>query len=146
MITSICMHIINITCDKDKVNEMKLHTLLLMDAWMMLVLMKCKCQMQCLTLGCNNFHALFQVILKFIMKDNHRQHLAREEEATAVRGLVRQQAMVEIGKSMTLGMLTARVEEGRMPGVGRGCCRLNTTSLADSSDRLTGGLKVMIER
>ena len=26
--------------------------LMLMNAWMMLVLMKCKCQMQCLTLGC----------------------------------------------------------------------------------------------
>ena len=25
---------------------------MLMNAWMMLVLMKCKCQMQCLTLGC----------------------------------------------------------------------------------------------
>ena len=42
----------NITCDKEKVNEMKLHMLMLMNAWMMLVLMKCKCQMQCLTLGC----------------------------------------------------------------------------------------------
>ena len=28
--------------------------LMLMNAWMMLVLMKCKCQMQCLTLGCYN--------------------------------------------------------------------------------------------
>ena len=26
--------------------------LMLMNDWMMLVLMKCKCQMQCLTLGC----------------------------------------------------------------------------------------------
>ena len=26
--------------------------LMLMNAWMMLVLMKCKCQMQCLTIGC----------------------------------------------------------------------------------------------
>ena len=42
----------NITCDKEMVNEMKLHMLMLMNAWMMLVLMKCKCQMQCLTLGC----------------------------------------------------------------------------------------------
>ena len=32
----------NITCDKEKVNEMKLHMLMLMNAWMMLVLMKCK--------------------------------------------------------------------------------------------------------
>ena len=31
---------------------MKFHMLMLMNAWMMLVLMKCKCQMQCLTLGC----------------------------------------------------------------------------------------------
>ena len=42
----------NIPCDKEKVNEIKLHMLMLMNAWMMLVLMKCKCQMQCLTLGC----------------------------------------------------------------------------------------------
>ena len=46
------MYISNITCDKDRVNEMKVHMLMLMNAWMMLVLMKCKCQMQCLTLGC----------------------------------------------------------------------------------------------
>jgi len=52
MITSICKYISNITCDKEKVNEMKLHMLMLMNAWMMLVLMKYKCQMQCLTLGC----------------------------------------------------------------------------------------------
>ena len=46
------MDIILITCDKEKVNDMKLHMLMLMNAWMMLVLMECKCQMQCLTLGC----------------------------------------------------------------------------------------------
>ena len=46
------MYINNITCDKDRVNEMKVHMLMLMNAWMMLVLMKCKCQMQFLTLGC----------------------------------------------------------------------------------------------
>ena len=34
------MYINNITCDKDKVNEMKLLMLMLMNAWMMLVLMK----------------------------------------------------------------------------------------------------------
>ena len=51
MITSICKYISNITCDKEKVNEMKLHMLMLMNEWMMLVLMKSKCQMQCLTLG-----------------------------------------------------------------------------------------------
>jgi len=51
MITSIIKYMSNITCDKEKVNEMKLHMLMLMNAWMMLVLMKCKCQMQCLTLG-----------------------------------------------------------------------------------------------
>ena len=33
-------------------NDMKFHMLMFMNAWMMLVLMKCKCQMQCLTLGC----------------------------------------------------------------------------------------------
>ena len=33
-------------------NEMKFYMLMLMNAWMMIVLMKCKCQMQCLTLGC----------------------------------------------------------------------------------------------
>ena len=33
---------------------MKFHMLMFMNAWMMLVLMKCKCQMQCLTLGCYN--------------------------------------------------------------------------------------------
>ena len=31
---------------------MKFHMLMFMNAWMMLVLMKCKCQMPCLTLGC----------------------------------------------------------------------------------------------
>ena len=31
---------------------MKFHMFMLMNAWMMLVLIKCKCQMQCLTLGC----------------------------------------------------------------------------------------------
>ena len=31
---------------------MKFHMLMLMNEWMMLVLMKCKCKMQCLTLGC----------------------------------------------------------------------------------------------
>ena len=33
-------------------NEMKFHMLMFMNAWMMLVCMKCRCQMQCLTLGC----------------------------------------------------------------------------------------------
>ena len=37
-------------------NVMKFHMLMFMNAWMMLVLMKCKCQMQCLTLGCYNTH------------------------------------------------------------------------------------------
>ena len=32
-------------------NEMKLHMLMFMNAWMMLVFMKYKCQMKCLTLG-----------------------------------------------------------------------------------------------
>ena len=50
----------NITCDKEKVNEMKLHMPMLMNAWMMLVLMKCKCQMQCLTLGCYTFSVCFR--------------------------------------------------------------------------------------
>ena len=36
------MYISNITCDKDKVNEMKLLMLMLINAWMMLVLMKSK--------------------------------------------------------------------------------------------------------
>ena len=31
---------------------MKFHMLILMNEWMMLMLIKCKCQMQCLTLGC----------------------------------------------------------------------------------------------
>ena len=52
MITSIIKYMSNIPCDKEKVNEMKLHMLMLMNEWMMLVLMKYKCQMQCLTLGC----------------------------------------------------------------------------------------------
>ena len=34
---------------------MKFHMLMFMNAWMMLVLMKCRCQMQSLTLGCYNF-------------------------------------------------------------------------------------------
>ena len=46
MITSIIKYISNITCDKEKVNKMKLHMLMLMNEWMMLLLMKCKCQMQ----------------------------------------------------------------------------------------------------
>ena len=33
-------------------NEMNFHMLMFMNAWMMLVLMKCRCQMQCLTPGC----------------------------------------------------------------------------------------------
>ena len=33
-------------------NKMKFHMLMLINAWMMLVLMKCKWQMQCLMLGC----------------------------------------------------------------------------------------------
>ena len=52
MITTIIKYMSNITCDKEMVNEMKLHMLMLMNVWMMLVLRKCKCQMQCLTLGC----------------------------------------------------------------------------------------------
>ena len=39
------MYISNITCDKDKVNEMKLLMLMLMNAGMMSVLKKCKCPM-----------------------------------------------------------------------------------------------------
>ena len=31
---------------------MEFHVLMFMNAWMMLVRMKCRCQMQCLTLGC----------------------------------------------------------------------------------------------
>ena len=34
---------------------MKFHMLMLINEWMMLVLMKCKCQMKCLTLGCYRF-------------------------------------------------------------------------------------------
>ena len=45
MITSIIKYMSNIPCDKEKVNEMKLYMLMLMNEWMMLVLMKCKCQM-----------------------------------------------------------------------------------------------------
>ena len=37
-------------------NKMKFHMLMFMNAWMMLVLIKCKCQMQCLTLGCYIFN------------------------------------------------------------------------------------------
>ena len=33
--------------------------LMLMNAWMMLVLMKCMCQMQCLTLGCYTASSFF---------------------------------------------------------------------------------------
>ena len=33
-------------------NEMKFRMLMFMNAWMILVLMKCRCPMQCLTLGC----------------------------------------------------------------------------------------------
>ena len=33
-------------------NEMKFHMLMFMNAWMMLVLMKCKCKLQCLTQRC----------------------------------------------------------------------------------------------
>ena len=33
-------------------NEMKFHMLMFMNAWMMLVLLKYRCQMQCLTLEC----------------------------------------------------------------------------------------------
>ena len=42
---------------------MKFHKLMFMNAWMMLVLMKCKCQMQCLTLGCYRPSALVMWIL-----------------------------------------------------------------------------------
>ena len=48
-------------------NEMKFHMLMFMNAWMMLVLMKCKCQMQCLTLGCYSYqpcHNLVDLIEK----------------------------------------------------------------------------------
>ena len=41
---------------------MKFHMLMPMNEWMMLVLMKCKCQMQCLTLGCYNNSLLIQAI------------------------------------------------------------------------------------
>ena len=33
---------------------MKFHMLMFMNAWMMLVLMKCKCKLQCLTQRCYN--------------------------------------------------------------------------------------------
>jgi len=33
-------------------NEMEFHMLMFMNAWMMLVRMKCRCQMQCLTPWC----------------------------------------------------------------------------------------------
>ena len=36
-------------------NEMKFHMLMFINAWMMLVLMKCRCQMQSLTLGCYTY-------------------------------------------------------------------------------------------
>ena len=54
-ITSIYMYISTshvIICK----NKMKFHMPMLMNAWMMLVLMKCRCQMQCLTLGCYTHH------------------------------------------------------------------------------------------
>ena len=38
-------------------HEMKFHMLMFMNAWMMLVLMKCICQMQCLTHGCYTHHS-----------------------------------------------------------------------------------------
>ena len=38
------MYISNITCDKDRVNEMNFLMLMFMNEWIMLVLMKCKCQ------------------------------------------------------------------------------------------------------
>ena len=40
---------------------MKFHMFMFMNAWMMLVLMKCRCQMQSLTLGCYSYRDNFAV-------------------------------------------------------------------------------------
>ena len=48
---------------------MKFHMLMLMNAWMMLVLMKCKCQMQCLTLGCYIFSQIARPLMNLLAKD-----------------------------------------------------------------------------
>ena len=42
---------------------MKFHMLMLMNEWVMLVLMQCKCQLQCLTLGCYSALLLIAVRL-----------------------------------------------------------------------------------
>ena len=39
---------------------MKFHMIMLMNEWMMLVLMQCKCQMQCLILGCYSSFPLYR--------------------------------------------------------------------------------------
>jgi len=41
-------------------NEMKFHMLMFMNAWMMLVHLKCRSQMQCLTLGCYTLVSLLR--------------------------------------------------------------------------------------
>ena len=62
---------------------MKFHMLMLMNAWMMLVLMKLKCQMQCLTLGCYKNHHLQTFASKHDQKiikvDKGNMELARFE-------------------------------------------------------------------
>ena len=45
------MYNLSITCDKHRVNEMKFHVHMLMNEWMMLMLMQCKCNYASLTLG-----------------------------------------------------------------------------------------------
>ena len=51
MITSISIYIKSIFHVIRYKNEMKFHMLMFMNEWMMLVLIKCKCQMQSLTIG-----------------------------------------------------------------------------------------------
>ena len=60
---------------------MKFHMLMLMNAWMMLVLVKCKCQMQCLTLGCYIHVSLFFSIAPyfFLAYENFGERLMTNE-------------------------------------------------------------------
>ena len=56
-------------------NEMKFHMRMFMNAWMMLVLKKCRCQMQILTLGCYTF--LGSCMIGFL-RSRFRRYLRKE--------------------------------------------------------------------
>ena len=80
---------------------MKFHMLMFMNVWMMLVLMKCRCQMQSLTLGCYiGVHRSFAIV---------RSHYVNIDLATMSQGFAPVYTNIKLDKFVLSPLCVKRV-------------------------------------